>query len=75
MMYYDVKVPANTTATLYLPATGEVNAPDEVTVVGTVIHNGMETTQIELPSGSWHFGMGEGSIQAESTASISFPNV
>ena len=75
MMYYDVQIPANTTATLYLPATGEVSVPEEVMVIGTVIHNGIETTQMELPSGSWHFGMGEGSIQVAATASGSYPNV
>ena len=62
IVYYDAEVPANTSATLYLPATGEVEAPETVTVVGTVEHNGIETTCFELPSGSWHFAIDETGI-------------
>lgn len=72
MVYYDACVPANTSATLYLPATGRVEAPETITVVGTVIHNGLETTQIELPSGCWQIGMDGESIQIEAAASSSF---
>ncbi|MBQ3373552.1 MAG: family 78 glycoside hydrolase catalytic domain [Oscillospiraceae bacterium] len=62
MVYYDAEVPANTSATLYLPAAGAVEAPETVTVVGTVEHNGIETTCFELPSGSWHFAIDETGI-------------
>ena len=73
MVYYDTCVPANTSATLYLPAVGEVEAPESVKVIGTVVHNGLETTQIELPSGCWHFSMEGESIQIEAVASADFP--
>ena len=46
MTSYDCVVPANTTATLYLPM-GETDA----------IHNGIPVRQIELTAGSWHFDM------------------
>jgi hypothetical protein len=71
MTNYDVWVPANTSATLYLPATGEVHAPDTVAVAGTVTHNGIETTCFELPSGHWHFGIGEGGIAVSNPVAVS----
>ena len=59
---YDAVIPANTSATLYLPAVGEAEAPNTVTVIGPVEHNGTETTCFELPSGTWHFAIGQGEI-------------
>ena len=59
---YDAVIPANTSATLYLPAVGEAEAPDTVTVIGPVEHNGTETTCFELPSSTWHFVIGQGEI-------------
>ena len=52
---YEATVPANTTATLYLPWVGQIDAPPEVTVAGTVTHHATDTTQIELPAGHWRF--------------------
>ena len=60
---YDAVIPANTSATLYLPAVGEAEAPGAVTVVGPVEHNGTETTCFELPSGTWHFDIGQDGIR------------
>ena len=62
MTGYDVTVPANTTATLYLPATGEVSACEGVSVTGSAVHNGAETTQVELVAGTWHFEIAEDGI-------------
>ena len=55
MASYDVTVPANTTATLYLPMTGDIVSIDSVTSAGQTTHNGIEVTQYELPAGRWHF--------------------
>ncbi len=55
MTGYDAIIPANTSATLYLPASGEIKACEGMEVVGNMTHNGIETIQIELKSGSWHF--------------------
>ena len=71
MTNYDVWVPANTSATLYLPATGEVHAPDTVEVNGVITHNGIDTTCFELPSGHWHFGIGEGGIAVSNPVAVS----
>lgn len=62
MTSYDVTVPANTTATLYLPAEGEVTVCDGVTAVGMTEHNGIQTQQMELVAGTYHFEMNEGEI-------------
>ncbi|MCL2164568.1 MAG: family 78 glycoside hydrolase catalytic domain [Oscillospiraceae bacterium] len=51
---YSCVVPANTTATLYLPAT-LTTAPAGATVVGSMIHNGLNCTKIELESGAYSF--------------------
>ena len=52
MTSYEVTVPANTTATLYLPAP---LAAEGVEAAGTAAHNGVECRIYELPAGSWHF--------------------
>ena len=62
MTSYDVTVPANTTATLYLPAEGEVTVCDGVTAVGMTEHNGIQTQQMEFVAGTYHFEMNEGEI-------------
>lgn len=62
MTSYDVTVPANTSATLYLPAEGEVTACDGVTVTGAAEHNRIPTQQIELAAGTYHFEMSEGTV-------------
>ena len=62
MTSYDVTVPANTSATLYLPVTGEVTACDGVTVTGATTHNAIETQQIELVAGTYHFEVTDGTV-------------
>ncbi len=58
MTSYDVTVPANTTATLYLPGTASnADGMEGVTVVGTETHNGVETQVIQLVAGTYHFDM------------------
>ena len=64
MTAYDCAVPANTTATLYLPASGDVRACDGTTVVGETTRNGIAVTQIELAAGTYHFEIGEGTTVA-----------
>ena len=62
MTSYDVTVPANTSATLYLPAEGTVAGCEGVTVTGTAEHNGIQTQQMELVAGTYHFEVAEGEI-------------
>lgn len=64
MTSYDVTVPANTSATLYLPAEGEVSPCDgvTVTVTGAVEHNGIQTQQLELVAGTYHFEAADGAV-------------
>lgn len=62
MTSYDVTVPANTSATLYLPAEGDVTACDGVTVTGAAEHNGIQTQQMELLAGTYHFEVADGAI-------------
>lgn len=64
MTSYDVTVPANTSATLYLPAEGEVSPCDgvTVTVTGAVEHNGIQTQQLELVAGTYHFEVADGAV-------------
>ena len=56
MTSYDAVVPANTTATLYLPVSSKLEIPAGMEVTGTVTHNGVDCICLELPAGSWHFG-------------------
>ena len=56
MTSYDVTVPANTTATLYLPISLDGFEESEgMTVIGETEHNGAQVMRIELVSGSYHF--------------------
>ena len=72
MTSYDVTVPANTAATLYLPVSAdEVNEIEGITHVGSETHNGIETEKFEVMAGTWHFDIQGGSItisQAEAPA-------
>ena len=52
MTAYEVTIPANTTATLYLPA---VLTAEGAESAGTVTHNGADCTVFELPAGTWSF--------------------
>ncbi len=56
MKSYDAVVPANTTATLYLPGTAaEAEGMEGVQVAGTEVHNGVETQVLHLVAGTYHF--------------------
>lgn len=62
MTSYDVTVPANTSATLYLPVSGDVTACDGVTIMGAAQHNSIETQQMELVAGTYHFEVADGNV-------------
>lgn len=57
MTVYETVVPANTTATLYLPVNKNqadcLELPDGATLIGLEQHNGMKCAKIELLSGSF----------------------
>ena len=57
---YDCVVPANTRATLYLPAA----SVEGVEAADVVMHNGQSTVEIELPAGVWHFDIADGVAMA-----------
>ena len=61
---YDCAVPANTTATLYLPAQGDVETCEGVTLAGETTHNGVRVLRLELVSGTYHFDIAGGSVTA-----------
>ena len=65
MTSYTCTVPANTSATLYLPMTGEVGEAEGVAVTGETAHNGIAVTQIELQSGTWSFEVADAGIAVE----------
>lgn len=58
---YTATVPANTTATLYLPVTeDQANAlelPEGASYAGMEEHNGIQTAKIELEAGSYSFSV------------------
>lgn len=62
MTSYDVTVPANTSATLYLPVIGEVNVCEGAAVTGSTVHNATQTKQVELVAGNWHFEIVDGNV-------------
>ena len=59
MTSYKAEVPANTTATLYLPITEDtanaLTVPEGATFAGMTQHNGQTCAQYELVSGSYSF--------------------
>ncbi|MDC7287522.1 glycoside hydrolase family 78 protein [Blautia schinkii] len=61
MTSYEASVPANTTATLYLPVTEAqaeaITAPEGASFVGMTEHNGQTCAQYELLSGSYSFAI------------------
>ena len=62
---YDCVIPANTTATIYLPVEAEVGElPAGLTCVGAVEHNGRTATQFEAVSGAYSFVIADGVITA-----------
>ena len=62
MTSYDVTVPANTSATLYLPVEGEVSECDGITLSGEAEHHGAAVQQIELVAGTYHFEIDGASV-------------
>lgn len=54
MVSYDARIPANTSATVYLPV-GAVLEGGADYARGTAVHNGAECAVFELPAGAWHF--------------------
>jgi alpha-L-rhamnosidase len=62
MTSYDVTVPANTSATLYLPTAGEVSACEGVTLSGETEHNSNAVQQFELAAGTYHFEIAEDAV-------------
>lgn len=58
-LYYSAVVPANTTATLYLPIESKtdisMNTIDGVTYIGEEMHNGVKCAKLELMSGGYDF--------------------
>jgi hypothetical protein len=57
-----VTVPANTSADLYLPASGEVTLTEGVSGGEREVHNGIDSTKFVLLSGSYHFEVKDGAI-------------
>jgi alpha-L-rhamnosidase len=65
MTAYEATVPANTTATLYLPVGSNVSqfgTANGVRYVGKVQHNGITTAQYELQSGHFNFTIGNAEV-------------
>ena len=66
---YQTRIPANTTATLYLPVpaitgTRTVTAAPGAVYTGETVHNGIEVAKFELASGGYIFEVGaDGSIK------------
>jgi alpha-L-rhamnosidase len=65
MTAYEATVPANTTATLYLPVSSGISqfgTAKGVRYVGQVQHNGITTAQYELESGHFNFTIGASGV-------------
>jgi len=54
MVSYDAHIPANTSATVYLPVGAVLDGGADY-ARGTELHNGAECAVFELPAGAWHF--------------------
>ena len=54
MVSYDARIPANTSATVYLPAGAVLDGGADY-AAGAAGHNGVECAVFELPAGTWHF--------------------
>ncbi len=65
---YETVVPANTTATLYLPvseeAVADFTAIDGITYVGMEEHNGQMTAKFNLEAGGYNFSLQDGKLVA-----------
>lgn len=64
---YETTVPANTSATLYLPVedAGDFAAIDGVTFVGMTEHNGQTVAEFTLLSGSYVFTVADGAVSVD----------
>ena len=68
MTSYKTTVPANTSATLYLPMGGDndsFQAIKGVTYTGTAIRNGIEVGVYELSSGTFNFTLADNTVKVE----------
>ena len=67
MTSYRCTVPANTTATLYLPVPAGTQGEnsDGATCKGGTVRNGLDTVCYELTSGSFMFRIGDGRVYCE----------
>jgi len=60
---YTAVVPANTTATLYLPYQAtKVQSIEEARYIGQEVHNGLECARFELVSGGYDFKTDNGTV-------------
>ena len=55
LVYYRARIPANTTATLYLPIMGNTDIYGRAECLGPSVHNGMQVTVYELVPGEYCF--------------------
>ena len=67
MTSYGCTVPANTTATLYLPVPADTRGEngDGAACKGSTVRNGLDTICYELTSGSFTFRIGNGRVYCE----------
>lgn len=68
MTSFTATVPANTSATLYLPVSESVidfGFNEGASFRGTIVRNGLLTAIYELPSGTWKFTVGPESVTIE----------
>ena len=64
MTGYDVTVPANSSATLYLPMSAlDVDETEGVTYAGEEEHNRIATSVFELAAGSYHFEVSDDAVR------------
>lgn len=69
MITYNATVPANTTATLYLPMVldnGEHPSIEGANYRGETIRNGVSVLKYELDSGTYSFSLSEGKLMVVS---------
>lgn len=68
MMEYHVTIPANTSATLYLPIIGKdihFGETKGTTFEGQIMHNGVRTAKYELQSGTYNFYIDDVQIRCD----------
>ena len=65
MTSYRCTVPANTTATLYLPVNAKGENGNGATCKGSAVRNGLDTVVYELTSGTYQFRIRDGRVYCE----------